>query len=948
MTGLLAVHRRTTFILLSLVLTLGCTSLSTQVLHLLDREQYDQARALLEKEGIGERIRPGVKPEALDARNRFTSKIEDVYLEKASGLYNEGLPRAALSAIDEGLLLAPWSKQMASEKMKYAQRLVEIDRLAAKWKDTSASGRLDAAEARAFLADLKELHPPYADTPVLLSLQGIAVNAIAAEWEKRFAEHEGLLGKGADVKFRDDMDLTRLTTVPNDRCIRWIWAHSAVDTRPGRFSVGTYRDLLIEGASCIDETKHNDASAASRLTKTAQGRVSHWYDEDLPLLSAKDDDSFETIDAYESLLENLSTHASQQLKRQIGSKHLRAAERRSGSGAASVLSLLHAARSEMLAGDKGSFQQVLAVRDSAVSGILAGERLGATMSIDSDPAISPQLYDLVRTAIMTGVRKKTRGFFSWRFLPEGRSGGDVNIMLEVIRLEIPSYDGLDTVVSQYLSHFESVPNPLKSYLEGMLSMAKLQLSFAESSYNMAVSTHNIYPTQYSLANANNAYNTYIDKLNYHNQLVREYNATSSTVERPVYKAYAFKQGTVRYGWELRMRLKTRDREITASGRSMETDFVRIGTRYNDTDPSRRRDDDLNFEVSIERTIAHLVAANLKVFDQVSPAILDAVPLQYTAGFSEREKKTAQWFLHPWGSDPEVARANGVPDWSIKALPTIKFSEFRPKPLEIVLPAPRERPGTPLDAKAAAKWYAGLVGEIFTKSKGEGRSISSGAVISPDGLILTCAHGIEGEELRVEFAVGPLKGAYAAEVVFVNDDYDVALIRAKRLASKRWLEIRLNGNPVKGEDIVAIGNPSLPDGSQSIEAISKGIVSNPESDVYGVPRTIADITVASGSSGGPLISLADGKIVGVVVAVADAQLAQSPGQRAASGTVCMAAPSSRLTDWLGIRGHRAAAGAQSMAPILWISPGQLTSGYLGVGLVTGGGSSKNNLASQNYQ
>lgn len=900
MTGFLAVRRPMTLLLLFLALTSGCASLSTQVLNLMDREQYQQARALLEKKGIGERIQPGAKPETLDARTLFTSKIEDVYLEKSSRLYNDGLPRAALSAIDEGLSLAPWSNQLASAKTICAHRLDVIDRLAVKWKDASASRRLATAEARVFLADLKELHPHYGDTPTLLSLQGIAVNAIAAEWGNIFAEHERLLEKGADVNFRGDMDLTRLTAVPNDRCVRWIWAQSAADMRPEQFSVGTYRDLLLEGASCIDEAKNNDASATSQLATTAQGRVRHWYDEELPLLSAKDDDSFDTIDAYESLLKKLSTHASRQLKRQVGSKHLLAAKRRSGSGAASVLSVLHATRSEMLAGDEGSVQQISAVRDSAFSGILAGERLGATMSIDCDPAISPQLYDLVRTAIMTGVRKKTRGFFSWRFLPQGRSGGDVNIMLEAIQLEIPSYDGLDTVTSQYLSHFESVPNPMKSYLENMISMAKLQLSIAESSYNMAVSTHNIYPTQFSLSNANNAYNTYVNQLNHHNNLVREYNATSSTVERPVYMPYVFKQGTVRYGWELRVRLKTRDREITASGRSMETDFVRIGTRYNDTDSSRRRDDDLNFEISIERTISHLVAANLKVFDQVSPVILDAVQLQYTAGFSEREKKTAQWFLHPWGSDPEVARANGVPDWSINALPAIKFSEFRPKPMEIVLPIPRERPRTPLDAKAAANWYAGLVGEIFTNSKGEGQSISSGAVISPDGLILTCAHGIEGEELRVEFAGGPLKGSYAAEVVFVNDDYDVALLRAKRLASKRWLEIRLDGNPVKGEDIVAIGNPSLPGGSQSIEAISKGIVSNPESDVYGVPRTIADITVASGSSGGPLISLADGNIVGVVVAVADAKLAQSPGQRTASGTVCMAAPSSRLTDWLGIR------------------------------------------------
>jgi hypothetical protein len=128
---------------------------------------------------------------------------------------------------------------------------------------------------------------------------------------------------------------------------------------------------------------------------------------------------------------------------------------------------------------------------------------------------------------------------------------------------------------------------------------------------------------------------------------------------------------------------------------------------------------------------------------------------------------------------------------------------------------------------------------------------------------------------------------------------VAILKAQGLKTDRWIEVRFGTTPEKGEEIIAIGNPSLPGGATSTEAISRGIVSNPRSEFYGIPCLIADITVASGSSGGPIISLVDGKIIGVVRAVADAGLSKEPGQRSASGTVCLAVPSTLLSKWLGI-------------------------------------------------
>jgi S1-C subfamily serine protease len=169
-------------------------------------------------------------------------------------------------------------------------------------------------------------------------------------------------------------------------------------------------------------------------------------------------------------------------------------------------------------------------------------------------------------------------------------------------------------------------------------------------------------------------------------------------------------------------------------------------------------------------------------------------------------------------------------------------------------------------------------------------------VSGDGLVLTCAHGLQGSRLTIRFAEGEWSGTYPAEIIFVNEEFDTAVIRAKGLRTRRWFEIRLDAPPEKGEEIVAIGNPSLPGGSVSIEAMSVGIVSNPESQFYDLPRLVADVAIASGSSGGPLVALTDGKIVGVVVAVAQPEFG---GGRASSKSVSLAAPASRLGEWLGL-------------------------------------------------
>jgi S1-C subfamily serine protease len=112
---------------------------------------------------------------------------------------------------------------------------------------------------------------------------------------------------------------------------------------------------------------------------------------------------------------------------------------------------------------------------------------------------------------------------------------------------------------------------------------------------------------------------------------------------------------------------------------------------------------------------------------------------------------------------------------------------------------------------------------------------------------------------------------------------------------------LDAPPRPGEPIVAIGNPELEIGGTNIGGISAGIVSNPSVELFNSSYLAADITVSSGSSGGPLFSLSDGAVIGVIQAVGTSPgLKSETKEVSSSGYTCLAASGDRLREWLGLR------------------------------------------------
>lgn len=532
-----------------------------------------------------------------------------------------------------------------------------------------------------------------------------------------------------------------------------------------------------------------------------------------------------------------------------------------------------------------------------MASLKSSEDLNASLIVDADSAVEPALYDLVRIAIFSDIAARTGPHFQWGLKPIGRAPDDRRIVVTSVRHFQPDLQTLNEVQSTYHSHNEQIPNPLKALYRSQLSSAEYNVSMARMNYQSAVRTHNIRPTQYTLMVANNAYSSYQYAVNNYNRLVRQYNMTSSTITRPVYLPYSFWQGNISFGWEISVRVHDGDHVSRLHGRSVVSSFVRYGTRYNDRNAEYRRDTPLSFRTDYASNIDHLWQATQQITQELHEFVGNSFELTYQAGLEKEEIELVRWLLHPWMS--ESAADGAVPGWVLSVLPRIDMTDLTPSPSPLILEPPSSGYAQARSVEQIIENALRHVVLIRTRT-GRSEGTSSGAIIGPDGLVLTSAHGLAGSELHVELDRSGVVSSFPASVIYIDHGNDVALVRAQGLRNSDWLAVRLKQPVTAGESIVVLGNPSLPDGSFVRNAATRGTVAAPIHRAWGVPRLVADVTISSGSSGGPVVSALDGAVVGIVVAVASPEFKSADTGRSASGMFALAAPASHFSDWLGLR------------------------------------------------
>ncbi len=155
--------------------------------------------------------------------------------------------------------------------------------------------------------------------------------------------------------------------------------------------------------------------------------------------------------------------------------------------------------------------------------------------------------------------------------------------------------------------------------------------------------------------------------------------------------------------------------------------------------------------------------------------------------------------------------------------------------------------------------------------GKLRTIGSGAIVDPDGYIVTNAHVVKGAE-KIQVIVPPPAAAeespgmmesvreqtYDARIVGVARQLDLAVIKieAHNLSA---LPVRASVRPRQGEMVFAFGSP---EGLRN--SVTMGVVSavarqpDPDSPLVYVQT---DTPINPGNSGGPLVN-ANGELVGI--------------------------------------------------------------------------------------
>ncbi|MBA3654129.1 MAG: trypsin-like peptidase domain-containing protein [Actinobacteria bacterium] len=154
--------------------------------------------------------------------------------------------------------------------------------------------------------------------------------------------------------------------------------------------------------------------------------------------------------------------------------------------------------------------------------------------------------------------------------------------------------------------------------------------------------------------------------------------------------------------------------------------------------------------------------------------------------------------------------------------------------------------------------------------GRGTAAGTGMIISPGGHVLTNAH-VVADAQRIEVDI-PNQGTHTAQVVGVDANQDVAVIKIDDVSGLPTVTLGDLGALQVGDPVVAVGNALALTGSPTV---TTGIVSALDRTITSGRTSMAhliqtDAAINPGNSGGPLLD-SGGRVVGMNTAAAgDAQ------------------------------------------------------------------------------
>ena len=859
----------------------GCTSIDKQVRALSDAKKFDEALVQLEKEGAGAVVTTKASPNALAARLIFQTAMEENCRSEVDSALAQGFARQALERSETATKICAWSAAIEALNSANRSRVGKIDALFLESEKSigSAGNRILRRVTLTHSASIKTM---LEDSPACNDALARARDVLVNDCCQAVVQI-----RGTTPAFRKtleaDLVLAGCETKTATSVSRML---GAIETLTGANRVPA--NSLLEYAR--SRAPLSTALGLSVLVAAADEQFAIWASRCAARSFPAVEVDYPLIHGLREVIDLLAGAPKGACVPLLGRALLIRAGTLSADTACAPLAWAYLEGARLL---YETIDSTKPLEQNITNALQESEPFRATIAIDLPPTIDPRAYPIFYLGLFDAVGRASRERVDWNWIDPVHETPTIVLKIDEGKLFEASSTDLQPKTSTYLSHYEDVPNPRKAQLERSLESQKYSVSSAESSYESAVRSHNSYPTEWSLLSANLAKTNYLSALNQYNSLVNAYNATPDTISQPVFLPYTYRAGAIQSGFSLKGSIVVAGRARPLDHQQIATDSVKLGTKFSDTNSENRRDDPVDIDLSGAAQMHRLKAIGDSWATDLAVALV-AFPRQTRVELSSEERQFLGWIDNPLGLRVCAADAAGAPNWLRESASKFKCPETNVVPPTIAL---TRRPVAASSDEEAQSVAIASTCEVFTCSP-DGTPIGrgGGALISADGLILTCSHVLSGSNLKVRFLEGELKGEYRAVVVRANTRRDVALIRINGVCSKSWLEIE-NETPSRGTKIFAIGSPSLDiEGNVAHLAMTEGTIVTPLGEEWGQPRLVADVAIASGSSGGPILSASTGRILALVTAIAREQFSE---ERAATSAFCLGAPAALFDDWLGI-------------------------------------------------